>query len=78
MKIIQWRKKLYSVSSCSIAVPVARKVNTQVGQWADEESVNNNASSDTTIWSITIPWLHIEKFDPEPSIFSFFGNDLGT
>lgn len=63
MKVISFRRALYSISSCSLSVPVARKVNTMQGQWSDEEGVNSNVTQETTTFCITIPWLSVSKLE---------------
>lgn len=80
MKVFSFRKHLYSVSQASMLVPLVRKTVSDVGAHSDTDEDDGYArfsQNTTTTFAISIPWLSIVRFDPEPSgIFSSLGNDL--
>jgi hypothetical protein len=69
MKVFQWRKNLYAVSSATLQVPLASRVNANQSQWTDPDGVPHvQTDAATTTFVLTIPWFKVVKFNPEAGI----------
>lgn len=68
MKLVTFRKNLYSVSQIAIAVPVLRKVNAEQSiHAAEEDGEIAYSSQNTTTWMITLPWIRVKRIEFDPA-----------
>lgn len=69
MKIVQFRKKLYAVSSVALQIPVFQHTRENAGATADPETDALVRYSDVTTsrWQLMIPWITVTKFSEKPT-----------